>query len=333
MAPENPGLEIAKAAAEGAGKESVNKIAQFFENLFPFWGRKKEAIDTYVSEIKQSALSPEAKMMAIANVKNTFRERQNQGAILDVAFSAISCEENVELPCLTDGSEEVTKQPCLTNNSEELILRLMDAGKFVSDKELQLLWGNVLAGELEHPGETPKHIVRILSELSKEYAQIFSNLCSLCVDILLDTGNELHLIGSDCMIDSQSTGDYLNQMKIEKDTLRGLSQLGLINFDEIMEYHSGPFDVDKFPYTHVVSEQTVLTVINDGKPFPMGSIRFTEAGRCIARFVPKRCSLQHMDAIKKRMEEKGIAVSDTPGIQVLAVSTDGLNPHYAYLRP
>lgn len=168
MEPENLGLEMSKAFAGEVGKESVNKLASVFHGFFPFWGLKARAIDVYVREIENTSLSPEAKMYAIANAKKTYEEVKNQSAIIDVAYSAV---------CGEPGDSQNDPMDL----DAELILRLTDAGKFVSDEELQLLWGNVLAGEFENPGSTPKNIVRILSELSKEYATILSSLCSLQV--------------------------------------------------------------------------------------------------------------------------------------------------------
>lgn len=74
--PDEYGLEVAKAAAEAAGKESVNKLSAVIDSIFPFWGLKKKAVDAYIMEIESSNLPPEAKMMAIASAKkhiNNFR--------------------------------------------------------------------------------------------------------------------------------------------------------------------------------------------------------------------------------------------------------------------
>ena len=72
--PDEYALEVAKAAAEAAGKESVNKLSIGIGGLFPFWGLKKKAVDAYINEITTSTLSPEAKMMAIANARKTYKD-------------------------------------------------------------------------------------------------------------------------------------------------------------------------------------------------------------------------------------------------------------------
>ena len=51
MVTDDCGLELAKAAAEGAGKESVNKIAGVIGDVFAFFGAKRQAVTTYISDI------------------------------------------------------------------------------------------------------------------------------------------------------------------------------------------------------------------------------------------------------------------------------------------
>ena len=71
--PDEYALEIAKAAAEIAGEESVNKLSIGIGGRFPFGGWKEKAVDAYINEITTSTLSPEAKMMAIANARKTYK--------------------------------------------------------------------------------------------------------------------------------------------------------------------------------------------------------------------------------------------------------------------
>ena len=53
--PDELGLEVAKAAAEGAGREGVNKISGFLRSIFSFWGMEKTAVDTYITEIQNTS--------------------------------------------------------------------------------------------------------------------------------------------------------------------------------------------------------------------------------------------------------------------------------------
>lgn len=318
LEPENPGMEMAKAFAEGAGKQSASNISEFLGGLFPFWGMKKKAVDVYVREIEQSNMSPEAKMMAIANTKKTFREFRNQAAIIDIT-------------CTTLGDGKIIDTDSLKNADSELINRLIDSSKFVSDEELQLLWGNVLAGELEHPGTTPKNVVRILSELSKEYATIFATLCSLRVRIIADTGKSIHDFGQEMM--AFITSSYLQEMNINLDVILELEQLGLISFSNIGHY-SRSIPQDQFPYIHIVYDNHVMTAFNTISNFPTGHIMLTKVGRCISRFAPAHYNQQHMDGIKYYLENnQKLKFSLTPGIRIIEKYEEGYKIERQQMTP
>lgn len=286
MEPENPGLEMVKAFGEGAGKESAGKFAEFIGGLVPFWGTKKKAVDVYVREIEQSNLSPEAKMIAIANVKKTYKELKNQTAIIDAAFATINGKQNPSPGNLQDVDDE-------------LVSRLIDAGKFVSDEELQLLWGNVLAGEFEQPGSTPKNAVRILSEISKEHATVFSKLCSMQAEILADSNTSIRYTDLSLMIFLSNRS--LQNMNITLTSIQELEQLGLINFTDTGYYNIRiPHRI--YPYIHIVFGDYVLTAIHSEDDFPTGQVILTEAGRCLSRFVPVHYNQQHVDGIKSYLK-------------------------------
>lgn len=317
MEPENTGLEMAKAFAEGAGKESASNLAEFLSGLFPFWGVTKKAVDVYIQNIEQSNLPSETKMMAIANVKKTFRERKNQAAIIDVAYTALEDRKTID-------------SDSLKNIDNELIDRLIDSGKFVSDEELQLLCGNVLAGEFENPGSTPKNIVRILSELSKQNANIFSNLCSLQADICLDTGCEVECIGADLMI-FQIEAPYLKEMNINFRNIQELEHLGLISFNNTGSYQRTVPSAN-FPQIHIVSANHVMTVHTKKNTFPCGYILLTSAGKSIARFVQQQYNPQHIQAIRAYFDHFDIETSPTPGIHIIESTKKGMNTEYRYQR-
>ena len=51
----------------------------------------------------------------------------------------------------------------------------------VSSEDMQVLWGRVLAGEVQNPGQTSKRTLGILKDLDADTAGMFSRLCSAAV--------------------------------------------------------------------------------------------------------------------------------------------------------
>lgn len=67
-----------------------NKVTSLPEMIFPYAGIEKRALDMYVSEVEKSDMSPESKLIAVLNAKETIKRLKNQKSIADKAvFNAI----------------------------------------------------------------------------------------------------------------------------------------------------------------------------------------------------------------------------------------------------
>lgn len=297
---EECGLELAKAAAEGAGKESVNKLANAIGGIFPFWGLKKKAVSTYISEIENSNLPPEAKMMAIANAKKTYKQMKNQASIAQIAQEAASAGTNFSA---TSGVDD------------EWLERFMDSAKFVSDEQVQLLWGNILAKEFEQPGSTPPSVIRILSEITPRYAKAFQVICSLSVYIApVDMTGRIMPLEPHIIVPFDYS--YLNQYGINFSVLNELQMLGLVQFDPSIGYVI-EYNVKTHPKLHLIYGKKVATVLKyENKKFPAGSLILTQAGMSIARFSEVEIIKGHFDAVCDFLKSRKVELADTPGIQI-----------------
>ncbi len=283
-------LEMAKAAAGSAGKESVNKLAVAIGGFFPFFGLKHEAVSTYVEDIQKSDLPPETKMMAIANAKKTYKQLKNQMAIAEIAQNAAQPGTDFSLQSGVD---------------DEWLERFMDSGKFVSDEEVQLLWGNILAQEFEEPNSTPPSVIRILTEITPPYAKAFQTVCSLMCDILMENAEgEIVCQGVQPILPTEY--EYLNKHGIDFLRLTELDKLGLISFST-----SGPYilkiDKEEYPklYLRYEGKQICITQYRD-KRFRTGSVQLTEAGLAIARFVEHKSIPEHFEAVCNYLAENNV---------------------------
>ena len=288
-------LEMAKAAAEGAGKECANKLVAFFEGIFPNVPLKREALETYVSEIKASDMSPEAKMMAIGNAGRTYKQLSNQLKIAAIAH---------------DSAKEGTDFSMTSGVDEEWLNRFMDSAKFVSDEEVQLLWGNVLAGEFEEPNSTPPSVIRILSEITPTYAKAFECLCNLSVVVVGFDKNNTPVFAIEQIIVPKDY-DYLEKYGLHFSALSELEMLGLIQFDPVSGYIK-LFANEDYPKLLLKygNKQVEITKYKD-KAFPTGCVLLTNAGSSIQRFISTKTIEEHFDAVEKFLKGKGVELEES----------------------
>ncbi len=284
ITPEEYGLEIVKAAAAEAGKQSVDKLANVISGLFPFWGIKKKAIDTYVSEIQNSDLPPETKFMAIASVRDSYKQLKNQSDIVQIALS--------NKKAATDSS----------GVDEEWLDRFIDSAKFVSDEQMKLIWGNLLAKELEQPNSTPPSVIRILSEITPVYARAFQKLCSLNIQFWID-GISAPIKNT---IVLPSEHDYLEKYNLTFATLSELEMLGLIQYNPTFQFIT-TYSTKEISELRITYGDRVATVIGfPNKEFPIGSVLLTSAGEAIARCTEKEIIVEHFDEVIKYMKGKKV---------------------------
>lgn len=289
--PEEMAMEMAKTAVESVGKESVNKLASVIGGMFPFFGLKHKAVSTYVADIEKSNLSPENKMVAIANAKKTYKQLRNQAAIAEIA-------QSVAQPG-TDFSQQ-------SNVDDEWLERFMDSAKFVSDEEMQLLWGNILAKEFEEPNSTPPRVIRILSEITSSYAKAFQTVCSLNCRLLVK--NKTGEITEIERIILPPQYDYLRSRGVTFDVLSELETLGLIQFDPVTGYVV-EIDSQEYPNTYVCyGDRRLLVADYPNKQFPIGIVLLTEAGKSILRFANVQSVEGHFEAVCNYLRATNIKV-------------------------
>ncbi len=317
MPTEDPMLDIMKAVGEGAAREGVDKIANVLGAPFPFWGMRKKAVDAYIKSIENGTYTPDEKYIMIAHAKKHCKELDNQLRIAEIAHT--SAQRGTDF----SGRSRV---------DDEFVARFMDSARFVSDEETQLLWGNVLAKEFEEPGSTPPSIIRMLSELPRSYADKFSNLCSLRLNILADTGQRITFDETAFFLGDDVNSTYLGELGINFSVLEELRQIGLIAFNTAVGYII-EYDCEKFPYIHLASGDVLMSIAQyPNYKLPIGSARLTEAGKCIARFIPQRINILHIEAVKAYLQANGVAVLETPKLIVTGVTETKTGREYSYQR-
>ncbi|MBP8640524.1 MAG: DUF2806 domain-containing protein [Oscillospiraceae bacterium] len=295
MPTEDTGLALAKAAMDGAAREGVNKIYDAIGNVFPFWDAKRRAVGTYIDNIKQSNLSAEDQMMAIANVKTTYKHLKNQAAIANIAQKAAK-----------EGTDFSSNSPV----DDEWLERFMDSAKFVSDETVQRVWGKVLANEFEKPNSTPPQVIRILSEITSDYAKIFSSLCNLSITLILEEDNgDLNEMNQIIIMTEGSEKKYINDLDINFVSLQELQTLGLIQYRPDSGFIL-TFDSEKNPSIHLRYFNNETSIIEyENKNFPIGQVCLTKAGESIEKCVEHQFVAGHFENVIEFFKQNSVKFS------------------------
>ena len=137
--------EIAASTAVDLVKsENIqNKAVSLLGMLFPYAGIEKRALDMYLSDVEKSDMSPESKLIATLSAKTTIKKLKNQKSIADQAVS------NAKEGTVFDASSGV---------NHDWLERFMDSAGFVSEEQVQQMWGKVLAKEFEKPEIGRAHV-------------------------------------------------------------------------------------------------------------------------------------------------------------------------------
>lgn len=107
---------------------------------------------------------------------------------------------------------------------DDWISNFFDKCKLISDNEMQELWGKILAGESNEPGTFSKRTIEFLSTMDKSDAQIFDNLCKFT----------WYFAGvQPLFFEKEEIGKVFERYNLKFDTLRHLSEIGLINYEAL----------------------------------------------------------------------------------------------------
>jgi hypothetical protein len=127
-----------------------------------------EALRFYIDEIKISSLPLMEKALLIDEAPRRIRRIKNKRLICDKAY------DKLELPSRL--GENLSTTDC------DKVHLILDEAEKVSDESIQDIWANILKRTVEDGGIS-KRLINILSNLNKDEAIIFEELCKYLVII------------------------------------------------------------------------------------------------------------------------------------------------------
>jgi hypothetical protein len=222
-------LDIPKAYIEGKASE-IRAANQAREKLILAVGDQTSS---------QIIIDPEyAKAAVNKYAQKIIRGQVNLDKIGAVAVNQIKedlSSSKEKVPTIeSGGEEEPVKETELIN--EEWLNTFQNEASTKSTEEMQLLFGRILAGEIQKPGSFSIKTVKLMSELDSEVASLFQRLCSLCVYVNLD-GNFIFDARA-LSLGGKAAHNSLKDYGFSFDKLNILQEHGLIiaDYDSQLDY-------------------------------------------------------------------------------------------------
>ncbi len=172
------------------------------------------------------------------------------------------------------------------------IFDFMDKAGKISNEEMQQIWGRILAQKANQPSTISKKMLRIIFEISREEAETFMKLVSVCIDIYED-GNFIETVP--VVVEN---GDNSNKKYgISYQNLVDIESMGLINLDIKSNF---VYEADKFMEFRY-GDKTV-TSINPKQSLRFGSVLFTKAGQELLQICVRTYDKEKYTRICKTIE-------------------------------
>lgn len=175
------------------------------------------------------------------------------------------------------------------NIDNDWIAHFFEKSRVVSNNEMQILWGKILAGEANQPGSFSRLTLNIIYELEKKDADMFTSIASCTFNI----GEPVIIIFFE-----ENTFDVYEKHNINFLNLNHLETLGLIKLDSLVG-----FQKRRVPQNFIISYfgfPLMLEIQNGANHLSLGNVLLTQAGQQLISI----CGAMPNGSLKNVAEEK-----------------------------
>ena len=162
------------------------------------------AKNSLIDQINKSELPVNEKVYLISHANKISKEYSNQKNIMDIALAHL---EGSAKPDSVD---------------EAWISVFMDKSRLVSTEQAQIIWGKILAEEINNPNSIPKSLLFALEQMDRDDANSFIEICSCTVKLLNSEDETFYPIIQDFKEDNYW------KTEITFDKILRLEELGLV---------------------------------------------------------------------------------------------------------
>lgn len=218
----------------GKGCEAATKFQEILQKVFgPGWTRKQADADAYADERKLQTIRDNPDMEIVYTVDGMNARARTPEALAyraEQRFLNDSIREQENLEKIFDVAAEDIKQITASSDKsvdDDWVVRFKNISKDISSREMQYIWGKILANEVEKPGSFSMRTLETIRNLSKAEAARFQKIIPFVIQLHND-----YFIASDKEIKEKYGIHYDDIMVLDE---CGLVELNGISFNPMMQ--------------------------------------------------------------------------------------------------
>ena len=200
----------------------------------------------------------------------------------------------------------------------------------ISSDDMQILWAKVLAGEVKNPGSTSLKSLNILRSLDQSTAQLFRDLCSVCVTLRVDENSILDVRASS--LGGNAASNALREYNLGFAPLNVLNEHGLIisDYNSWLDYKlcigmptSGSQAI-VIPFTFQKRFWTLARKGNlkDEKEFRLSGVSLTQSGKELSCIVDFETREDYGQALMSFLDKSGLRMTEVDSWRPRLVAVD-----------
>ncbi len=260
-------------------------------------------ISTSAEQIaEQINVDPEYARVAVRKFgQKIVRERVNLDQVSAIAAQQIQKDVNENAKEKNGVSESPTIDDDWLNHFEEVASQK-------STEEMQLLFGRILAGEIQRPSSFSIKTVKLLGELDSRAAKLFRHLCSACIS----------LRAGDMVIDARvpslggnAASNSLQSYGLNFDTLNILHEYGLIipDYNSYMDYRMCIVDTNRHSMLPLVHQNRNWALVSKtdrpiSQEFRLNGVALSRSGKELMKIVDVQANEKYTNALQEFFDKQ-----------------------------
>lgn len=179
--------------------------------------------------------------------------------------------------------------------SFDWFIRYYEASGNISDKEMQILWAKILAGEIEKPSSYSLRTLDVLRNISKEEAERFVKICNASIKI----ESKKYVIPAD--------QNYLSKNGIDYSDILMLEEIGLINSGSGIHINDDLESNTEYKL-YMYGSLIVKAIASEKRKFSLRVYPFTNVGNELATLIDRESNEENFLNLCKKLQDSNPGV-------------------------